>query len=406
MNPLVRLSLAAVALILATHVTSGMATEVVSPGDCSPLDANPCIYDALKRAASRDSDVVLLPGAYTILHPVNLISGVSILGTSGTVIQPSLQNSGSVLLFHGEAVHDIRIEGITFDGGGRDFPNDGWLVVLNGTQNVVLDRVTMRHSRGPALAFYSDNGVVSNDNGIQNSHIFDVGNCWRTSRHPSDRRMSVEFYDLVPLDNRGNFAVHNRFEDIGLDAIHVAGQNGFVGDANFFSLKNEEPEVLDVGDFPAAFFAETNFDMTIRDNTIHEAMGNCIDMPGVQGALIEGNTIVGCGQSGIGIFQDYDTSKADSSDITIRNNVILNSAIWAESWWKAGITIAHGRPTNITIEDNVITDMRPKGHKTQDYGIEVVNDPQNNIVTKVKGLTIGAGNRLDGNQRARTHGIK
>jgi hypothetical protein len=217
--------------------------------------------------------------------------------------------------------------------------------------------------------------------------------------------MGIDFWDDAPLMSHGNFASHNVFRDIGLDAIHLAGQEGFIAEANYFELENEEPQVLDVGDFPAAFFAETSLNLTVRDNTIHDGMGNCIDLPGVADAIIEGNQIIGCGQSGIGIFQDYDFNNVDSSDITIRNNVIVNCGVWAKSPWQAGITIAQGRPTNIAIEDNIITDLRPKGHKTQDYGIEVVNNSQNNIVTKVKGLTIGAGNRLDGNQRARTHGI-
>lgn len=217
--------------------------------------------------------------------------------------------------------------------------------------------------------------------------------------------MGLDFWDEAPLMSNGNFVRHTVFRDIGLDAIHMAGQAAVVVEANFFELASDQPRLLKVGDFPAAIFAETSSDLTIRDNTIIEAMGNCIDLPGVAGAVIQRNFVTSCGQSGIGIFQDYDFAKANSSNIVIRDNVLLNSGIWPGSPWQAGITIAQGRPTKIIIADNIITDMRPKGKKTQDYGIEVVNDPARHIATTVTGLVIEAGNRLEGNQRARTAGV-
>lgn len=106
------------AVVLALGASGAVAAEVVSPADCSPADANPCLTNAIKRAAAKKTDVVVMPGTYSILHPVSLISGVSILGSSKTVVQPSPLNRDSFMLFYGETVNDIRIEGITFDGGG------------------------------------------------------------------------------------------------------------------------------------------------------------------------------------------------------------------------------------------------------------------------------------------------
>lgn len=393
------------AVFLALGASGVMAAEIVTPADCSPADANPCLFNAIKRAAAEKTDVVIMPGTYSILHPVSLISGVSILGSAKTVIQPSPLNRDSFMLFYGERVSDIRIEGITFDGGGQDFPSEGWLVVLDGTRNVILDSVTFQHARGPALAVYSNSSAISSGNGLQNSHVVDVGNHWRTSHATAGRRMSVEFYDLPPLANQGNFAKHNTFEDIGLDAIHLAGQQGFVAEANLFDLDNGQRELLPAGDYPAAFFIETSDGVTLRNNTIRRALGNCIDMPGVSNVLIEANMIVGCGQSGIGVFQDYDSpAKLDSAHVVIKDNVILNSAVWAPSCWKAGITVANGRPSDVMVTGNIITDLRPKGKKTQDYGVEVVNGDCG-VTTRVKGLVVDAGNRLDGNQRAKTHGF-
>lgn len=395
----------ALAALMAIGTGWGMAARVVTPEQCALGDASKCIQAAIDEAAGRKTDVIIAPGLYTLRLPVRLATGVSILGTTETVLQPSLENREGTLLLSGVNVGDIRIEGITLEGGGKDFPIDSALVVLDGTHNVVLDSVTIQHARGAAVAFYSDQGVPSAENGIQNSRIFDVGNHWRTTGHWRDRRMVVVFWDAAPLQSHGNFARNNSFENTGLDAIQVAGQQGFVGEGNYFALATEERDVLDAGDYPGAFFIETSSDVIIRNNTIHDAPGNCIDMPGVTGALVEGNLITGCGQAAIGIFRDYDFDRVDSSHIVVRNNVILNGAIWADSCWKAGIVIANGSPTDIEITDNIITDMRPKGKKTQDYGIEVVNGTHCNAVTHVKGLKL-SGNRLDGNQRAATHGIK
>ncbi len=381
-----------------------VASEVVSPADCAADDASGCIQSAIDRAARQRTDVFVSPGTYTLRRPVRLATKVSIYGTSRSILQPSLDNREGTLLVSGVGVADIVIEGMVFDGRGRDFPADSSLIVLDGTQNVVLRGVTLQHARGTALAVYSDLGVPSSGNGIEYSRIVDVGNHWRTTHHWVDRRMAIAFWDDAPLQSEGNFARYNHFENTGLDGVQVAGQRGFVGEGNYFALATEERDVLDAGDFPGAFFIETSFDVTIRNNSIHDAPGNCIDMPGVTGALVEGNLITGCGQAGVGIFQDYDFAKADSSRIIVRNNVILNGAIWAESCWRAGITIANGKPSDIQITDNIITDLRPKGRKTQDYGLEVVTGTKCNAVTRVKGLKL-SGNRLEGNQRAATHGF-
>lgn len=255
---------------------------------------------------------------------------------------------------------------------------------------------------------YANEGYLidGEGNGLQNSLVFDIGNHWRTTKETSGRVMGIEFYDEAPFMSDGNFALHNVFRDMGLDALHVVGQRGAVIESNFFDLTSEQPQALHAPDFPAAILVNLSSEITIRSNTIRDATGNCIDMPGSNHVLIEANLIAGCGQSGIGIFQDYDFNHADSSDVVIRNNVILNSGIWTSSLWQAGVTIAHGKPANITISGNVITDLRPKSQKTQNYGIEVINDASLKIFTKVKGLVIASDNRLDGNQLAATRGVK
>jgi len=397
--------MAVAATLLALHVPGATASEVVSPANCAADDASSCIQAAIDRAARNHSDVVIAPGTYTLRLPVRLADGVSLYGTARAVLQPSVQNREGTLLLSGVGIGNVTIEGITFDGGGKDFPVDSALIVLDGTHDVLLHGVTLQHSRGSAVAFYSDKGVASRRNGIEYSRVLDVGNYWRTSRHWTGRRMAIEFYDEGILQSEDNFAVHNTFENIGLDAIHVAGQKNFLGEANYFALATEERDVLEAGDFPGAFFVQTTTGIILRNNTIHDGPGNCIDLPGVTGALVEGNLITGCGQAGIGVFQGYDFDTRNASGVVIRNNVILNSAIWDDSCWRGGITIANGTPTDIQIIDNIITDLRPKGQKTQDYGIEVVNGTHCNASTHVKGLTISAGNRLEGNQRAATHGV-
>jgi hypothetical protein len=378
--------------------------DVVRPVGCLPDDAYPCLQQAIDAAAQGRGSVVLPTGTYLLKRPIALASDVSIIGQPGAIIAPSPDNTDAPALVYANKVSNVRIEGVVFDGHSLPVPQETYMITLDTTTNVVLAHVTLQHMPGHAINFVAyGNNPGSGGNGLEESLISDVGNKWRTTHKLSDRMQAVIFWDESWTTNQGNFARKNHFENTGLDALQISQQDGFLAEGNTFDLENGEREAIAAGDYGAGIFVESSIRVVIRGNTIHGAQGNGIDAPGLVDSLIENNTITESGQAGIGIFRDYDFQKINSSNVIIRNNVITNNAIWPPSIWRAGISIGNGTPADIKISGNTITDTRPKGRKTQDYGIHVVNTTD--VHTRPKRLVISVDNDLSGNQRARTRGL-
>lgn len=369
----------------------------VEPTDCDAANATPCLQAAINKAAMTAAMVHLPAGTYVLRSNLTLRTGVSLDGEDGTVLLPAADNRSDPVLLVGDKIRGVTISDIAFEGGGTDFANGHALISLKGTSGVLLDHVSVRHVRGKAIVFVGNPLGPSTSNGLINSVVQDVGNHWKASGKRADRDVAVLFWDSKGTAT-GNFATNNQFSDIGLDALQVTGQDGFLADQNVFELWNNQIATLKSDDYPAAIFTTRSRHVTISGNTIHQAVGNGIDAPGLTDSVIENNTITECGQSGIGIFQNYDGDNRDAGGITIRGNVIENNAIWPPGTWKAGISLGGGQPYDIHILGNTITDTRPTGKKTQDYGIDVVNG--GGITTRPKGLAVDADNMLKGNHRA------
>ena len=397
------------AWLLGSAVAVGSCTvaypqEAIRPNGCLPDNATPCLQQAIDAAAKTRGNVVLPAGTYLLKSPIALASDIAIIGEPGAIVAPSPNNSEAPQLVYANNVSNVRIEGVVFDGHGLLVPHETYMITLDTTKNVVLAHVTLQHMPGHAINFVAyGSGPGSGGNGIEDSVISDVGNKWRTTHKLFDRMQAVIFWDESWTTNQGNFARNNHFENTGLDALQISQQDGFVAEGNSFDLENGERKAIAAGDYGAGIFVESSIRVVIKGNTIRGAQGNGIDAPGLVDSSIENNTITEAGQAGIGIFRDYDFQKINSSNVTIKNNTVTNNAIWSASIWKAGISIGNGAPADIKISGNRITDTRPKGKKTQDYGIDVVNS--GDVHTRPRGLVIDADNDLAGNQRAKTHGL-
>lgn len=379
-------------------------TAPILPVGCDEANATWCLQAAIERAATTGAEVHIPAGRYVLRTHLQLRDNVVIRGEDGAVIVPSPDNMSEPVLLSGNNIRHVTISQVAFEGGGADFANRGALISLSGTLAVLLDQVAIGHVRGKAIVVVNgDPSHPSVRNGLSNSVIEDVGNHWKSSHQRSDRDVAVLFWDNTGNTSRSNYATGNHFADVGLDALQITGQNGFKAEGNIFELWNNQIKLLKSGDYPAAIFTTRSRRVSIAGNTIHQAVGNGIDAPGLTDSTIENNTITECGQSGIGIFQNYDGDARDSGSLTIKGNTIQDNAIWSASTWRAGISIGGGKPYSITIAANTISDTRAKGKKTQDYGIEVVNG--SGIKTRPKDLVVEADNALKGNQRAATHGI-
>lgn len=372
----------------APHADPNRFVEARGTGSCvwdGTHDVAPCIQAAVTAASGSSGAWVHIPaGKWSLGTAINVPSNVNLQGDAGkTILIPAPGNrSNPVLLGVKTGAKDVIVRGITFEGGGDSFPNDKPIIAGTSVTHVLFEHITVQDTRGVGLLLQ---GGTSNS-GVRHSVFVNVGNHWKTSMERSDRLQAVVF--CCGTGNLHNFANDNIFKDIGLDALHIGDQDGFVATNNTFDLSNDQFVRLRSGDYPAGIFALQDRDVLIADNTIRNAPGNGIDAPGLQNATIKHNTILGSGSAGIGIFIGYD-KKTQSHDVAIVDNTIMNNVHWKQASFLGGITISGGTPSNITISHNVVTDNQAV--KTQQYGVFVRPDASPN------NLKITPDNQLAGN---------
>jgi hypothetical protein len=312
---------------------------------------------------------------------------VTIEGDKGkTVLEPAPGNeSNPVLLKIKNGSKNVLVKGITFDGGGPDFPNDKPVVSGTTVAQVLFDDVTVRNTHGVALLLQGG----TTDSGVQHSRFVNIGNHWRATLDKKDRIQGLLF--CCGNGNTRNFAIDNQFQNVGLDALQIGNQDGFIARNNVFDLSNDQFRMLKADDYPAGIFALGSRHVSMADNVIRNAPGNGIDAPGLQDSTISHNTVVGSGHAGIGIFVGYDKT-TQAQNVSIVGNTVTNNVHWDHASFLGGITIAGGTPSNITISGNTVTDTQPA--KTQKYGIYIRHG------TNVSNLKIDPDNRLSGNLEA------
>lgn len=305
------LTTALLALGLAAYPFAAVAdSTAIEPAGCDLTDATPCLQAAIDRAAASGVSVFIPAGTYALRTNLTLRTGVAIAGDAGALILPGPNNWSDPVLVSGDGISRVTISGLAFEGGGAAFANASALINLTNTTDVLFDHISIRHVRGKAITTVGSGPGSSARNGITNSILDDIGNHWKKSHQRGDRDMAVTFWGRTDGAGTGNFARANRFTDVGLDALQITGQDGFVAEGNVFELWNNQIKLLPSGDYPAAIFTTRATHVTIASNTIHQAVGNGIDAPGLTNSVIENNTIRECGQSGIGLFRNYDGTSA------------------------------------------------------------------------------------------------
>jgi hypothetical protein len=387
----VALSLASLllGLILKVHASSAEVSDNVIDaqnfGKCvwdGAHDVAPCFQAAID-SASLNGRTVRLP------HGTWPLGKALVLAANVTIVEPLAGNVSNPILLEGNVnAINVLVKKVIFDGGGTDFPNPRPIIKITNGKSVVLDGITVRNTRGIGAILQGN----TSKSGVRNSQFVNVGNHWKTTLQRADRIQGLVF--CCGRANRGNFAIGNRFEDIGLDALQISDQSNFVAKNNTFDLANDQRLRVKSPDYPAAIFTTNSSKVRIVRNVIHGAQGNGIDSPGLQHSEIEKNIVTDSGCAGIGLFQGYD-KKTQTMDITVADNKIINNGHWPNCVFKGGITISGGgTPSNISIASNIVTDTQVK--KTQSYGVQVR--------TRVLNLKIGPSNKLYGNRDADVDG--
>lgn len=322
--------------------------------------------------------------------PFSLVSNMKLWAAPGTaVLKPLGSNISDPLLMNATNVSNTKIYGVTFDGGGADFPNRSPIMTLYQCSNVDFERVTWQNTSGMGF-----NGSRLNYSGVRNSRAVNVGNYWKTNRQVKDRWQALSFCCGEPNTwGLYNYVLDNYFEDIGLDGVSTGYATGFTVSGNEFRMQNHQNKTLAADDYPGAIYYVQSTGGMITNNIIDGTAGNGIDTQGLQYSVISGNTITNAGVSGIGLFLGTDgTTNVDT--VTLSNNRIYDcNRLPSFPWSRAGITIGGGGfPKNVKLLGNI---SRNNNLTTQRYGLEVSN--WNGYITRPTDLWIDRNNDFHNN---------
>jgi hypothetical protein len=348
-------------------------------------DVAPCVQSAIDTAAKQGGEVTIPAGAWPISRALALPSNTRLRADNqDATLTPTPDNVSNPVLLNARASEHVRVENLRFDGGGGDFANANPVISVTGGDDVVFSHVEVLNTHGIGLLIQG--GVTRS--GVVESSFVHIGNHWKTTHLAKDRIQGLVF--CCGAGNSGNFATHNTFEDIGLDALQFSIQSDFVASGNTFDLENNQHSVVNSFNYPAGIFPMNSIKSVISNNNIRGAQGCGIDAPGLRDTKIIDNTITDSHQCGVGLFQGYD-KRTQVDNIEIVNNFISNSIHWSGSVFKGGVTIGFGSPHAITLSGNTITDTQ--GDKTQLYGVQVLKE------THLTDLKIDDNNKLLGNAK-------
>ena len=350
-------------------------------------DVSSAIQAAINTVSNAGGGIVDIPaGVWQVGRSITLASNVELCGVGNqTILEPSVTNTGSTVFLNGYLDKNDLIQDIVFNGGGNNFANGNPLVEMTTGTDIVFDEDTFENSRGVALIIQGG----SANSGVTASTFTDIGNYWEVTGLSSGCVQALIF--CSGTGDLDNFAENNSFSNIGLDALQLSNQQGFLAANNVFMLSNDvRAVVMSSSTYGAAIFAQNNSNSQITGNIINGAAGCGIDTAGLSNSTISWNIIDNCGSAGIGIFLGYDgTSQA--SGLNIFNNALLDNVNWNDSPFSGEIEVYKGDPTNIEISGNVVVDAKQDG--IDQFAVELKD-------ASVSGLTISSSNIVIGESSA------
>jgi hypothetical protein len=360
-------------------------------------DDTAALQVALTRAQGMPGAIVEFPsrGTCMIARALSVPSHTTLHATPGSVVlMPARKNTSTPLLISIKRQQEIRVDGLSFDGGGSDFPNDTAVARIIQSSDIVFDHTVWRNTRGNAILF----NEVS-QGGVQNSYFENIGNYWRITLRQTDRRSAVTFCECGSVEwNQDNFVTGSRFSDLGLDGISASRQSNFVASQNNFVLDSNEYMIAKFPHYPAGVFVTFSVGGKIARNIIRGAPGNCIDVVGTNSLVISNNKVQQCGAAGIAFFggdnaEILNNDSVDNWQSGRRTSLMHSAQRGAFTLGATAGDTARGVPAiplgRVTLAGNDGSDTQQTA--TQQWGIQVLRGP---IVGPIR---IGEGNRFKGN---------
>jgi hypothetical protein len=354
---------------------------------------------AVVSLAGPDAVIYFPPSANSLLVSsyIGIPSNQTWWAHPGSVtMAPTAGNVSAALLWATSNTTNVRIEGLTFDGGGQDFASNNVVSQAYRVSGLILDRVTYQNTRGMAF-----NGSGNNDLVVRGCTFRNIGNHWKTTGSAADwaQAFSQTSGDGIAWGFRTRIE-GCLFTDCGSDNINLGAiQDSQVTD-NVFVITGRPWDTVVSAAYTAAIYALYCNGIVVSNNLIIAASGNALDFPAVWNGVISGNTIRNSGQAGIGLFDGgYPgfTNRA-CRDITITGNIIQNSGQWSGGPFHDGINIGTSSTAivNIRIANNIISDTQTT--KTQQYGVSYTGPAPT-------GIWVDPSNILTGNATGPRNGL-
>lgn len=279
-------------------IPAGQYTTVSGAICDGVTDTKAAIQAAVNAAAASNAKTVFFPPssqACMLASNVVVPAGITLWAAPGTVtIKAKPGNTSNPLLLSVANVTDVRVSGLTFDGGGTGFASANNVLTVFSVTNVIFDDVQIQNTNGIGIIFSTS--IVRS--GIKFSRLINVG--------AAGVKQGIAFSSGSQANNRDNFAIGNILDTTGLDAISVTNQYNF-------SLLNNKASNAGA----ASFYVAGNNRVVIGGNTSRRPTGNGIDTASNVGVTISTNLSETAGASGIGVGY--------SADVEVTGNVSVNN---------------------------------------------------------------------------------
>jgi parallel beta-helix repeat protein len=311
---------------LGRRASSSVAKIVTSGGD-RPVEASPGagLTGALRALRNGDVTVRLAPGRYR-LDNVVLGTSARLVGSGpSTVISPSNPGYFAILVAKGK---HVRIANLTVDGGGAGPGGGNAIAVFDGSRDVRLQRLRLRHVRQNGVwGAYSGVSVqdsVIDGGGTGNAGVFSLGS--DKSRETSVIRTRIRrfrtFGILLGQKEYGSrsAALHDLALDNVISDIRDPARNACYTTASAPRCGTEEGGIWTGG-----------VEAAIIGNTIIRARWDGIETVGSSTRTTVADNVVRGTRTGI--YLEHATN-----DSVIARNVVAGSPAGINvEWWYGGV---------------------------------------------------------------------
>jgi copper-binding protein NosD/Big-like domain-containing protein len=333
---------------LGRRASSTVAALVTKGAGDRPVEASPGAGLAAALRALRRGNVTvrLAPGRYS-LDNVVLGTSARLVGSGpGTVISPSNPGYFAILVAKGE---HVRIANLTVDGGGPGPGGGNAIAVFDGSRDVRLQRLRLRHVRQNGVnvwGAYSEVSIqdsVIDGGGTGNAGVFSLGS--DKSRNTSVIRTRISGFRSYGIllgqkqYGRPSAALHDLALDNVIADIRDPARNACYTSPSAPRCGTEEGGIWTGG-----------VEAAIIGNTILRARWDGIETVGSSTrTTVVDNVVRG---TRTGIYLEHATNNA-----TIARNVVTGSPAGINvEWWYGGV----GSREN-TFSDNRIVGARRAG---------------------------------------------